>query len=242
MSLLWAIVAVAFVTHAMPAQVALSVVRWNVADAGCHAILVNGVKVKTITVPHPSGGSFEVGAGLVDRDGQFQVLVGLSNKSAARLDLVPEATSLEIELPKQKPLSRIDPRQLISRSGRSSKARAAIVGGLGGWQEASGRQRTGTVWVDGRPVNVSVYERTNPEAKQQADRTVDRIWSRQREREQAILNTFLFGTTVMPGEDAGGIVAFQREKRREKLVFSIAVEKQAFEFDFFLPAKEVVGR
>ena len=67
-------------------------------------------------------------------------------------------------------------------------------------------------------------------ARERARQRAQQVRASADARSQGVIGTALTGTTIMPGEQAGGFVYFQRDKKQEQAVLQVIVGAVSFEF------------
>lgn len=217
--------------------------RWQEGAANTDQLTINGKTFKTVTLDgltlSVSLGEERLGTELVYYD-KFVVYLYAVNASERRIELSPDMVTVEAIKPKARQIER----ETAEHLSKSIKRRSAFAGALG--QVGASMQTTqstttgsanGAIYGPGGTVT---YSGTGSSTTTSPD-----MEARRRANDQAaVLNgsaaragadlqfVELKANTLLPKQEAGGMLIFDREKKCEEAIVRVSVDGKIIEFPF----------
>lgn len=235
--------AMAFGQDASPdAGVRSTVVSWGPAAPGSDRLLKDGLVIAVLVRD-----SIAAAISIVRSDNQMWANVSISNSSQRRLDIDPSTFTLEVAEPNRKHLPYLDPERLA----RSIRRRAAWGAAL---TEIAGEMATTETETEAE-TNVRAQARDNEgyraqgtarstttvttvtrdeQARARAAADAERITATAATKASDLVNRALRANTLMPGDEIGGVVFFERDRRARLVVLRVPVGELVYEFPYQL--------
>ncbi len=231
------------------AQSELPTIRWQEGALNADQFTANGKRIKTITINgltlSVSFGEERLGSERVYYD-KLVVYLFAINHSERRIELSPEMVTVELIKPTARPLKG----ETAAHLANSIKKRSAFAAALGQFgasmqttQSTRNGNQNGAIYGPGGSVT---YSGTS------SDTTTSPDWeARRRANDQAaVLNgsasragadlqsVELKANTLMPQQEVGGMMIFEREKKCEEALVRLAVDGKVIEFPFSCQRKK----
>ncbi|HEX6626899.1 MAG TPA: hypothetical protein VF105_02995 [Gemmatimonadaceae bacterium] len=233
-----------------PAQVNTTV-KWSVGDPQSDQVLRGGLPVRILVKD-----GVAVSASLARNDDVLWANVTVTNRSGKRFDVDPSQFTLTEVSPRQKEVLYESPDKVvkfIKRRADWANAFSGIAADMSRDKTTTDaeintkRQSTTDFDLETRPHRYSVSgtarsngsERTTAtvttdspdyQARMESARTIERNTAAAESKSADILKRALLANTLMPGEDIGGAVFFERDKKLREAVLRVPVAGLVFEF------------
>ena len=210
-------------------------IRWQYGAPNTDRFVVDGRTVKTLTFDgltiSISLGVERLGSSQIHYD-KFVVNFYAINLSERRVEVTPDMITFEAVRPKAKPIKRETAAHLAS----SVQQWAAVAGALGEFGASMQTTQSNTTGAVYSPDGTTTYAATT---------TSPDIQARSRaSRQAAILNgsasragidlerVELKTNTLMPQQEVGGMLIFDRDKKCQEAVVRVAIDGKIIEFPF----------
>lgn len=212
-----------------------SPIRWQPGAPNTDRLVVDGREVKTLTL---DGLTISISLGL-ERLGADRIIyekfvagVYVVNRSERRIEITPDMVTVEVIRPNAKSLKR----ETAAHLADTIRRWAAVAGATG---EAAASlqttQATTTGAMSGPGGSVTYSENTTSpdlEARRRASQQ-SAILNGSASRAGADLERVeLKANTLLPNQEVGGILIFDRDKKCEEAVVHVAVEGKTITFPF----------
>jgi len=219
------------------------VIRWKEGAPNTDRIIANGRTVKTIihdgVILSVSLGQERLGTDRVYYD-KFVATLYATNTSERRIEVAPDAVTLEAVRPKAKPLKRETAEHLSNSIYRRSGVIAAL--GLIGanmqtTQSTTTSYESGSVYGPGGSVTYSgngSSTTTSPdlEARRRANDQAAALGNAAARASANLQAVELKANTLLPKQMYGGMLIFDRVKKCEEALLRVAIDGKVFEFPF----------
>lgn len=219
-------------------------IRWSKGAPNTDSAIIDGKEVKSFTADGVTvavkASEQRVGSAQVHYDKAIVQIV-VFNGSERRVEISPDGFSLEMVKPQLRTLER----ETAEHLSKSMNRRAKLAGALGeigaGMQttqittNGSSRgtisdQRGGSVTYQG--TNTSTTTGPDVEARRRAE-AQSAVLSDGALRSGAALQDFeIKANTIFPGQQYGGILIFERDKKCEDVLVRVAIDGKVLEFPF----------
>lgn len=218
-------------------------VQWKEGAPNADRFMAGGKVVKTIThdglTLSASVAEERLGTDRVHYD-KFVVYLFVINASERRIEVAPDAITLEALKPKAKPLKR-ETAQHLAHSIQKWSAVSGALGQMGASMQTTQSTTTGSEsGVIYGPGGSVTYSGTGSSTTTAPD-----MEARRRANDQAaVLNgsaaragadlqrVELKANTLFPNHEVGGMLIFDREKKCEEALLRVAIDGKVFEFPF----------
>lgn len=229
----------------------LPTVIWSADDPNSDQVLNAGLPVRILV-----SDGVAVSASLARNDDVLWANVSVTNRSGRRIDVDPSQFALTEVMPKQKQLPYESPQQIV----KFIKRRADWANALSGVAAEMSRDETTTqaeintngqsktdFKAETRPDAFSVKgtarttsssrttatvttETPDYQARMESARAIEKNTAVAESKSVDVLKRALLANTLMPGEDIGGAVFFQRDKKLREAILRIPIAGKIFEF------------
>lgn len=223
-------------------------VRWAPDGPGMDKFYVDGKMVKTITFDGitvwVSIGDQRLGTERVHYD-KMVAHLGIVNRSDKRLEIAPENIRVEILQPRPRLLQREEAKKIAGKI-KNWSAFSAAMGQIAASQQTvqsqSSGQQSGTVYgpgASGTYSGTSSTTTTSPDyaARRRADAQAEDLMRSAGAAGADLVRLELKQNTIMPGQEYGGMVIFEREKKAEEAIVRISFDGKILELPFTWPNK-----
>lgn len=218
-------------------------IRWQEGTLNADRIMANGKEVKTITLDgltlSVSLGEERLGTERVYYD-KFVVYLYAVNVSERRIEISPDMVTIEAVKPKARPLERETAQHLAKTIQKWSRVKGALgeaAAGMQTTQSTTSSNDRGAIYGPGGSVT---YSGTGSSTTTAPDKE-----ARRRANDQAaVLNgsaaragadlqgVELKANTLLPKQEIGGMLVFDREKKCEEAIVRVSVDGKIIEFPF----------
>jgi hypothetical protein len=252
-ALLLAIVALDATAQAQtvaPTQARTTVI-WSVGDPNSDQVLKGGLPVRILVKD-----GVAVSASLAMNSDVLWANVSVTNRSGGRIDVDPSQFTLTEVTRNQKELLYESPQQIVKFIQR----RAGWANGFSAMAAESSRDKTTTeaevntnsqsrtdVYLESQPHRFSLSgnatttgsSRTTAtvttdspdyQARMESARQIERNTAKADSKSADVLNRALLANTLMSGEEIGGAVFFQHDKKVREAILRIPIAGKIFEF------------
>ena len=216
------------------------IVTWSQGTAGTDRLLKGGLVVALLTVD-----GVAVAVSVVRTDDLLWANVSVANQSGSRVDVDPATFTLDAIEPKAKRLAYQEPER-IARSMRRRAEWGAALTAIAGEMATTETKTEGVTNVtasarDNEGYRVSGQARgtttvtTRSKDQQASDRAAadaERITSTATTKAADLLGRSLKANTLLPGEQIGGAVFFDRDKRARQVMLRVPIGAVVYAFPY----------